>query len=79
MFMCVLRMSEFGTPRTAGAELFTDTSQVACQERVAETYRDQRVWTRTSILNVARIGKFSSDRAIQQYAEEIWNITPVPI
>jgi len=54
-------------------------SYVACQERVAETYRDQRVWTRTSILNVARIGKFSSDRAIQQYAEEIWNITPVPI
>ena len=54
-------------------------SYVACQERVAAAYRDQSAWTRRSILNVARIGKFSSDRAIQQYAEEIWKITPVRI
>ena len=52
-------------------------SYVACQERVARTYRDSAAWTRMSILNVAHMGKFSSDRTIRQYAEEIWGITPI--
>ena len=52
---------------------------MAAQERVARTYRDQDVWTRMSILNVASMGKFSSDRTIRQYAEEIWNIAPVTV
>jgi starch phosphorylase len=54
-------------------------SYVAAQERVARTYRDQGAWTRMSILNVASMGKFSSDRTIQQYAEDIWNIAPVKV
>ena len=54
-------------------------SYVAGQERVARTYRDQDAWTRMSILNVANMGKFSSDRTIRQYAEEIWGITPVKV
>jgi len=54
-------------------------SYLAGQERVARSYRDQRVWTRMSILNVASMGKFSSDRTIRQYAEEIWRIAPVKI
>jgi len=54
-------------------------SYVACQERVGQTYRDQPAWTRKSILNVAHMGKFSSDRTIRQYADEVWGITPVPI
>jgi starch phosphorylase len=54
-------------------------SYVACQERVGQTYRDQPAWTRKSILNVAHMGKFSSDRTIRQYADEIWGITPVTI
>ena len=54
-------------------------SYVACQDRVARTYRDQATWTRMSILNVAKMGKFSSDRTIQEYAEEIWRVTPVRI
>ncbi len=52
-------------------------SYVTCQERVARVYGDPAVWTRMSILNVANMGKFSSDRTIRQYAEEIWGITPV--
>ncbi len=52
---------------------------VACQERVARCYDDQEMWTRKSILNVARMGKFSSDRTIRQYAEEIWGVTPVGV
>lgn len=54
-------------------------SFVNCQQQVSETYQDQRKWTRMAILNVANCGKFSSDRSIKQYAEEIWNVSPVPI
>ncbi|MBU2590874.1 MAG: glycogen/starch/alpha-glucan phosphorylase [Nitrospinae bacterium] len=52
---------------------------VECQERVAKTYPDSHKWNRMSILNVANMGKFSSDRAIKQYAEEIWNAKPVHV
>ena len=48
-----------------------------CQERVARAYRDQTAWTRMSIMNTARMGQFSSDRTVRQYAEEIWGLTPV--
>jgi starch phosphorylase len=50
-----------------------------CQDSVDVHFRDTECWTRMSILNVARIGKFSSDRAIREYAEEIWRVQPVPI
>ena len=60
--------------------LFADyQSYVDCQDRVSLTYRDQDVWTRMSILNAARMGKFSSDRTIRQYCEEIWKVRPVPV
>ena len=52
---------------------------VECQERVDQAYRDPARWTRMSILNSARVGKFSSDRTIREYAREIWNASPVPI
>jgi starch phosphorylase len=52
---------------------------VASQEEAAATYRDPATWTRKSILNVARMGRFSSDRTIRQYADEIWNIDPVRV
>ena len=54
-------------------------SYVACQERVATTYRDESTWTRKSILNVAGMAKFSSDRTIRQYADEIWGVSPVRV
>jgi glycogen phosphorylase len=50
-----------------------------CQDSVDAHYRDIEPWTRMSILNVARIGRFSSDRAIREYAEEIWRVQPVSV
>jgi glycogen phosphorylase len=52
---------------------------VACQQRVSEVWKDAARWTRMSVLNTARSGKFSSDRAIGEYCERIWKIAPVRI
>ncbi|MEL6777323.1 MAG: glycogen/starch/alpha-glucan phosphorylase [Cyanobacteria bacterium J06597_16] len=52
---------------------------VDCQEDVGKMYQDQDKWVRMSILNAARMGKFSSDRSIQEYCDQIWNIKPVPV
>ena len=54
-------------------------SYIDCHEQVGLAYRDQDRWTRMSILNTARMGKFSSDRAIQDYCQDIWNIEPVTV
>jgi len=50
---------------------------VECQERVAREFRNAESWTTKSILNVARVGRFSSDRAIREYAENIWKVKPL--
>ncbi|NJM65293.1 MAG: glycogen/starch/alpha-glucan phosphorylase [Acaryochloris sp. RU_4_1] len=52
---------------------------IDCQDRVSVAYQDQEKWTRMSILNAARMGKFSSDRAIEDYCREIWRIEPVNV
>ena len=54
-------------------------SYVDCQERVSEAFQDTERWTRMSILNVARMGKFSSDRAIREYCSDIWKAVPVSV
>ncbi len=52
-------------------------SYIACQERVEALYRDNKEWARRAILNVAGMGKFSSDRTIREYAEQIWKVSPI--
>ena len=54
-------------------------SYVACQKQVSRTYADEETWSRMSILNVARMGKFSSDRAIREYCRDIWNVRAIPV
>lgn len=52
---------------------------IDCQDRVSQAYLDQNHWTQMSILNTARVGKFSSDRAIREYCQDIWKVKPTPI
>ncbi|MER2561689.1 MAG: glycogen/starch/alpha-glucan phosphorylase [Myxococcaceae bacterium] len=50
-----------------------------CQERVAALWQQPEAWTRMSVLNSARMGFFSSDRSIREYAANIWNVKPVKL
>ena len=52
-------------------------SYIACQEKVSALYQNQDEWARRAILNVANMGKFSSDRTIQEYADKVWNVKHV--
>jgi glycogen phosphorylase len=52
---------------------------IACQDLVADTWKNTSEWNRKAILNVARMGKFSSDRSIQDYCEKIWKVKPFRI
>ena len=52
-------------------------SYIDCQQKVSQAYSDEDLWTKMSILNVARMGKFSSDRSIREYCEKIWNVSPM--
>jgi len=54
-------------------------SYVARQREVSATYADRELWTRMSMLNVAHMGKFSSDRSIRDYCREIWHVQPTKI
>ncbi len=52
---------------------------VACQEKVAQAFLDQKAWARMCLHNIAHSGKFSTDRTIAEYAREIWDIKPCPV
>lgn len=60
--------------------LFADyQAYIDCQERVNQAYRNPEYWTRMSIINSINMGKFSADRTINEYCQEIWNVEPVKI
>lgn len=67
--------------------LFTDSyllladyqAYIDCQQQVTQTFTDMDQWTKMSIRNVARIAKFSSDRAIRKYCRKVWQVEPLPI
>jgi len=60
--------------------LFADfQSYVECQDRIDAAFRDKSHWAKMSILNTARMGKFSSDRSIREYCDEIWKVKSVPV
>nr|MCR5602154.1 glycogen/starch/alpha-glucan phosphorylase [Lachnospiraceae bacterium] len=54
-------------------------SYAEAQKRVEEAYRDEKRWARMAILNTACSGKFTSDRTIQQYVDEIWHLDKVTL
>jgi len=54
-------------------------SYAEAQKRVEEAYRDSERWAKMAMLNVAKVGKFSSDRTIEEYAKEIWNLEKVTV
>jgi starch phosphorylase len=54
-------------------------SYVACQEQVSAAWQDVERWTRMSILNTARGGKFSSDRAVREYCDDTWHVASAPV
>ncbi len=54
-------------------------SYIAAQDRVSAEFVNRKAWTEKAIINVANVGKFSSDRTISEYAEEIWHVKPVDI
>ena len=54
-------------------------SYAEAQKRVEAAYRDEANWAKSAILNIASSGKFTSDRTIQQYVDEIWHLDKVVI
>lgn len=54
-------------------------SYAEAQQRAADLFRDPMAWARKAALNVGRMGRFSSDRSISEYAREIWNVQPAPV
>ncbi|MCV7194715.1 glycogen/starch/alpha-glucan phosphorylase [Mycolicibacterium brumae] len=54
-------------------------SYIECQDRISRVWNDRDHWSKMSILNAARSGKFSSDRAIREYCDEIWNVGPMGV
>jgi len=77
--MCDLLWTLWGLIQLANRNPADDFRAYAdCQLAVDAAWRDPSRWVRSSILNVARAGRFSSDRSIREYAEQVWRIEPVP-
>lgn len=57
----------------------TTRPYVECQERVDALYAQPDEWARRAVLNVAGMGRFSSDRTVLEYAEKVWDVNPVRV
>jgi hypothetical protein len=75
--MSVQRRNFLGTLGTAGLLGLASPRDQKAQEQVARAYRDRDHWTRMSIINSASSGKFSTDRTITEYNNEIWHLKQV--
>ena len=49
------------------------------QDRISETYKDEEKWAKMALLNIASVGKFSSDRTIQEYVDDIWHLDRITV
>ena len=68
------------TPLILVGKMWADlTAYAAAQQRLGDLYTDEDAWSRMAAANVACSGKFSSDRAIAEYAAEIWTASPCPV
>ncbi len=76
LFLPILDSLLVGDPYMVMADY---AAYVQCQEHVSRTYEDRDRWVRMAILNTARVGKFSADRTIAEYARDIWRVKPVPV
>ena len=54
-------------------------SYAEAQEKIMKFYEDEQTWAKMAILNVAHVGKFSSDRTIEEYAKEIWDLKKITV
>ena len=72
----VLCLLEGGDPFLCLADY---ADYVRAQEDVDKAFSDQKRWAKMAIMNTARVGKFSSDRTISEYAERIWQLKPVEV
>ncbi|HZG40663.1 MAG TPA: glycogen/starch/alpha-glucan phosphorylase [Nodosilinea sp.] len=76
LFLPILDSLLVGDPYMVMADY---AAYVQSQEHVSRTYEDRDRWVRMAILNTARIGKFSADRTIAEYARDIWKVKAVPV
>jgi len=53
------------------------TSYADAHKRIEEKYRDERGWAKSALINIAKSGKFSSDRTIEEYVQDIWHLEKV--
>ncbi|MGI6118904.1 MAG: glycogen/starch/alpha-glucan phosphorylase [Bilifractor sp.] len=74
-----LTQSQGGEPADRFFILADFRSYAEAQKRVEEKYKDEAAWARSAILNVAKAGKFSSDRTIQQYVDDIWKLNKITV